>query len=208
MRSEEVLKTHPIDITSKREVVGRLRERFPDVRFLVDAISPGPIRPGRHGLVVEDGFEAPWAWALDGARGVSDISTELENPNIVKICAFLPRDGVSSKSFHAVKDTVDDLVDAVRIHSESTFVDMNLKGISKASGVAELAEIEGIGREHVFAVGDMHNDVELLRWAGRSFAVENALPHVHDVADIIVPTNDAGGVAKVIAAALQHLRES
>lgn len=208
LRTEEVIRTHPLAYAEKVAVVDRLRDKFPDVKFLIDSVRTGKVASGRHGLVVEDGFEAPWAWALDGARGVRDISTAIEDPDVVKVCAFLPRDGQSAKYFNSIKETVVDLVDAVRIHSDRTFVDMNVKGISKATGVAELAELEGIDREHVFAVGDMHNDVELLRWAGRAFAVENALPHVHDAADIIVPSNDAGGVAQVVAAALQHLRES
>ncbi len=78
--------------------------------------------------------------------------------------------------------------------------------MSKATGVAEIAEMHGIDQADVFAVGDLFNDIEMLDWAGVSFAVENAHPHVHDVADLIVPSNDEGGVAKVVEAALEHLR--
>jgi hydroxymethylpyrimidine pyrophosphatase-like HAD family hydrolase len=53
----------------------------------------------------------------------------------------------------------------------------------------------------------MHNDLELLEWAGFSFAVENALPALHDIADVIVPSNDNGGVAHVVDAAMRHLLE-
>lgn len=208
LRTEEVVKTHPLTAETKRYVVDRLRSKFPDVRFLTDSVQLGKIRAGRAGLMVERGFEAPWAWALDGARAVSDIDEVLEDPDVIKLCAYLPRDGVKPKAFNAVHAVVEDLVTATRIHSTQTFVDMNMHGISKASGIAELAQIEGVSQEHVFAVGDMHNDVEMLRWAGRAFAVANALPHLHDIADVVVPSNDHGGVAQVVAAAIAHLRES
>lgn len=208
LRTETVIRTHPLELDVKLEVVKRLRSRFPAVRFLVDRVSPGPITAGRYGLVVEDGFEAPWAWALEGASATRSILEVLEDPNIVKMCAFLPDDGTHPGAFNRVVAEVSELVTATRIHSEKTFVDMNRRGVSKASGVAELAEMEGVPVSEVFAVGDMHNDVSMLQWAGRSFAVENALEHVRDAADIIVPSNDRGGVAHVVAAALAHLRDS
>ena len=203
-----VVATHSLDLATKTEVVSRLRSAFPDVAFLVDRVAVGPVVQGQYGLVFEEGFEAPWAWALEGAREVASIDEVLSDPTIVKMCAFLDRDGQDSEHFSAIVDLVDDLVTTVRINSEKTFVDMCRKGISKASGIAEIADRMGISQEHVFAVGDLHNDVAMLDWAGFSFAVANAHPAVQDVADMIVPSNDHGGVAAVVAAALEHLRSS
>ncbi len=208
LSSPSVVSTHPLDLATKNEVVNRLRTAFPDVAFLVDRVTVGPVVQGQYGLVFEEGFEAPWAWALEGARQVASIDEVLSDPTIVKMCAFLNRDGQDGNHFSSIVELVDDLVTTVRINSEKTFVDMCHKGISKATGVSEIAESMGISQDHVFAVGDLHNDVEMLDWAGFSFAVANAHPAVQDVADMIVPSNDHGGVAAVVAAALEHLRSS
>lgn len=208
LRTEMIEKTHPLSLEVKTSLLTRLRAEFPAVKFLTQAVQVGPIPTNQAGLVVENGFEAPWAWALDGARFVDSIDDEIQNPDIVKIAAYLDLDGADPETYIRMRDITSDIATAVRIHSEKTFVDFNKLGVSKATGVAELAELHGINPADVFAVGDLHNDIEMLGWAGFSFAVANAHPAVHDVADLIVPSNDHGGVAAVIAKALEHLRST
>ena len=41
----------------------------------------------------------------------------------------------------------------------------------------------------------MPNDIPMLQWAGRSYAVANAHPAVRDVADEVVGSNDEDAVA-------------
>ena len=204
----EVVSTTPIPSAIKREVVHRLRSEFNDVRFLVDRVQRGPINRDIYGLVFEQGFEAPWAWALEGAQQVVDIHEVLDDDTIVKMCAYRPADGLDGVEYARISAAVSDLVTTVRINSAQTFVDMCAKGVSKASGVATIADMLGIASDHVFAVGDLHNDIEMLSWAGFSFAVANAHDAVREIADVIVPANDDGGVAQVVDAALEHLRAS
>jgi hydroxymethylpyrimidine pyrophosphatase-like HAD family hydrolase len=54
----------------------------------------------------------------------------------------------------------------------------------------------------VVAVGDMPNDVAMLQWAGRAYAVANAHAAVLAVADEVLPSNDDDGVATLINALL------
>ena len=203
LKTENVLSTHPIPTEMLKSLIQKLRIQYEGVKFLLDRVDVGPIRQN-YRIVAEEGFEAPWAWALDGARIVEDILHEIEEPGVIKLSVFIDRDGKTDDSYKEVRDFLPE-VTCVRIHSEKTFIDICNKGISKASGVAEIAALNGISQSDVFAVGDLFNDIELLDWAGFSFAVENAHPHVHDVADLIVPSNDNGGVASVIEAALNHL---
>lgn len=53
-------------------------------------------------------------------------------------------------------------------------IDLIVPGCHKAWGLGFLAERWGIGAEQCVAFGDNNNDVEMLRWCGRSFAVEDA----------------------------------
>jgi Cof subfamily protein (haloacid dehalogenase superfamily) len=206
LRTESVIKTHPMPQVAKSAVIQRLKLKHPDVKFLIDRVRVGAIPNNRAGLVVEEGFEAPWAWALDGAEFVTNIEDALSDPDVVKIAAYVDADGENPAVFYEIKQSTSDIATAVRVHSEKTFVDFSHHGISKATGVQELAQMHGIADADVFAVGDLHNDIEMLGWAGFSFAVANAHPAVHEVADLIVPSNDEGGVAVVIAAAMAHLR--
>ena len=56
----------------------------------------------------------------------------------------------------------------------------------------------GVGAEDVVAFGDMPNDLPMLEWAGTSYAMANAHPSVHDLADHRAPANDEDGVAAVL----------
>lgn len=203
LATETVLRTHPMSEELLISVVGKLRSQYPEVKFLLDRVEIGPISDS-YKIVAENGFAAPWAWALDGARFVDDIVTEFSQPGIVKLSIYLDRDGNTDSSYKEVDAFLPE-VTCVRIHSDKTYIDICNKGVSKATGVSELAQLQGIAQEDVFAVGDLFNDIELLAWAGFSFAVENAHPQVHEIADLIVPSNDNGGVANVVQAALEHL---
>jgi hydroxymethylpyrimidine pyrophosphatase-like HAD family hydrolase len=57
-------------------------------------------------------------------------------------------------------------------------------------------------RDEVAAVGDYLNDLEMVRWAGFSGAVANATSEVREQADLVVASNDHGGAAEFIWAAL------
>ena len=64
----------------------------------------------------------------------------------------------------------------------------------KGRAVAWLAATYGIGPDEIAAVGDARNDLELLRMAGRSAAMENAPAFVRAAADVVVPTAAQLGV--------------
>ncbi|WP_341746866.1 HAD family hydrolase [Dermatophilus congolensis] len=71
-------------------------------------------------------------------------------------------------------------------------------GVTKASTLAQWCAQEGIFPEQVWAFGDMPNDLPMLEWAGRSFAVANAHPSVRALAHMTVGAHDADGVAEVL----------
>ena len=71
-------------------------------------------------------------------------------------------------------------------------------GISKATGVAEVATPLGIMAEDVVTFGDMPNDIPMLRWAGLGVAMGNAHPEVKAAADEVTAPNTDDGLARVL----------
>ncbi|MDT5397585.1 MAG: hypothetical protein QOK33_816 [Mycobacterium sp.] len=71
-------------------------------------------------------------------------------------------------------------------------------GISKATGVAELAGPLGIAAGDVVAFGDMPNDVPMISWAGLGVAMGNAHPEVIEAADEVTTPNTDDGLARVL----------
>ena len=62
--------------------------------------------------------------------------------------------------------------------SPSALLEISGPGVSKASTLALCCAERGISHEEVVAFGDMPNDVEMLTWAGQSYAMGNAHPDV------------------------------
>ncbi|OBK81576.1 Cof-type HAD-IIB family hydrolase [Mycobacterium sp. 1164985.4] len=71
-------------------------------------------------------------------------------------------------------------------------------GISKATGVADVARPLGISAEEVVTFGDMPNDVPMLEWAGLGVAMGHAHPEALEAADEVTATNNDDGVARVL----------
>lgn len=60
--------------------------------------------------------------------------------------------------------------------SGNAWIDAMQLGVSKASGIAQLAEHYGIGRDEVMAFGDSMNDYEIIRFVGTGCAMETRAP--------------------------------
>ena len=72
------------------------------------------------------------------------------------------------------------------------------RGVDKGTALLRLADAMGIGREHVYAVGDGYNDVEMLRAARLGFAPANGDSLALAAADRVVRSAEQGAVAHVI----------
>ena len=78
-------------------------------------------------------------------------------------------------------------------------VDVIHPDVSKGTGLAAVALEHGLTPSEVMAVGDNHNDVEMLEFAGTRVAVSNAEPRVLGLEGIqVTGSNDEDGVAAAI----------
>ncbi|MEU1591912.1 Cof-type HAD-IIB family hydrolase [Streptomyces sp. NPDC005708] len=82
--------------------------------------------------------------------------------------------------------------------SPSSLLEISGPGVSKASTLALCCAERGISHEEVIAFGDMPNDVEMLTWAGQSYAMGNAHPDVTAAASGRTVANNEDGVAVII----------
>ncbi|MEU4267804.1 Cof-type HAD-IIB family hydrolase [Streptomyces sp. NPDC026092] len=82
--------------------------------------------------------------------------------------------------------------------SPTALLEISGPDVSKASTLALCCAERGISAEEVVAFGDMPNDIEMLSWAGRSYAMGNAHPDVIAAASGRTVANNEDGVAAVI----------
>ena len=82
--------------------------------------------------------------------------------------------------------------------SKPKVLEIMARGVNKGYALARLAELLGLGREEVMAIGDSYNDIPMIQWAGVGIVVGNAEQAVKDAADYITASNDEAGAAKAI----------
>lgn len=82
--------------------------------------------------------------------------------------------------------------------SPTALLEISGRDVSKASTLALCCAERGIDPAEVVSFGDMPNDVEMLSWAGASYAMGNAHPDAVAAASGTTLTNDEDGVAVVI----------
>ncbi|HRI73037.1 MAG TPA: Cof-type HAD-IIB family hydrolase [Fimbriimonadaceae bacterium] len=93
-------------------------------------------------------------------------------------------------------------VDYELVRSEADYVEFLPLGIHKGRGLQILCESLGIQAHEVAAIGDYFNDKEMLEWAGYAGVMGGAPDPLKLVADIVVGTNDEGGVANFVESIL------
>jgi hypothetical protein len=77
-------------------------------------------------------------------------------------------------------------------------IELSAAGVSKGGVIARLARGWGIDAADAIAFGDMPNDLEMFRWAGRSVAMGNAEPEVKLAATEVGADHDDDAVAQIL----------
>lgn len=77
-------------------------------------------------------------------------------------------------------------------------MELTARGVNKAAAVQALCRRLEVTAEQVMAFGDADNDLELLRWARWSFAMENGAASAKAAARYVTGANRAGGVGMAL----------
>lgn len=114
------------------------------------------------------------------------------NDDILKVCVEFPPEKVRE-----CEAWINEKVSG--IHATTTgfrSIDIMNAGITKATGLSNLLEHLNLTSSNLTAFGDQMNDYEMLKLAGKSIAVENAVAQIKAIADVIIPEHTTGSVLK------------
>ncbi len=139
----------------------------------------------------EPDYRHPWG---DGLFTLADRDTLLSEPAAKML---LRGHGESSDLAEVVRAAGVDGV-TVTYSSDDGLLEIAATGVNKGAALDRLARQWGIDPADVLAFGDMPNDLEMLAWAGRGVAMDNAHPDVLAVAGERAPHHDEDGVAAVL----------
>ena len=91
---------------------------------------------------------------------------------------------------------------ATFLKSKPHYIEVMPEGVDKGASMRRLAALLGVRPEEVMAFGDGQNDVPMLRFAGRGYAMANGCEEARACTPLIAPPNTEDGVAQVIEACL------
>jgi Cof subfamily protein (haloacid dehalogenase superfamily) len=89
---------------------------------------------------------------------------------------------------------------AVTVYEDKDFsmIDVIHPAVSKGATLAEWAAHRNVAREEILAIGDNHNDLEMLSFAGIPVVMGNCVPELREQGWHVTRTNDEDGVAAAI----------
>jgi len=89
---------------------------------------------------------------------------------------------------------------AVTVYEDKDFsmIDVIHPAASKGATLAEWAGMRRVAREEILAIGDNHNDLEMLSFAGVPVVMENGVPELKTQGWYVTRSNDEDGVAAAI----------
>ncbi|GGX05813.1 HAD-IIB family hydrolase [Streptomyces noursei] len=155
--------------------------------------------PGTDGPYSTDS-DVPGPDTAGAIRAHSDADTS-DQP-VLKLLAHHP--DLDPDAFLALARTTAGHLASFTRSSPTALLEISGLGVSKAGTLARCCAERGISPEEVVAFGDMPNDIEMLTWAGTSYAMANAHPDVLAATTRRTESNNDDGVAAVIERILQE----
>ncbi|WP_106179377.1 HAD family hydrolase [Prauserella shujinwangii] len=190
---DRVLDVHGLlDPVLLHDVAEALEHALPGCRLAAERVGTSAVDPGVPNFVIEPDYHNPWG---DG-EGSTATRAEVLGHAAVKLLVS-HRHMTSDEMARAARTVLDGTVD-ITFSSGGGLIELAAHGVTKATGLAAVAQRLGIDRERTISFGDMPNDLEMLRWSGHGVAVANAHPEVLAVADEVTAPNSEDGVAQVL----------
>ncbi|MCY9591377.1 HAD family phosphatase [Paenibacillus chitinolyticus] len=135
-----------------------------------------------------------WAYSVEGMYNRDKWAEDITKPEWLKFGFYTE----NKESLEIIRGELARWGELEITNSHPDNLELNPKGISKASGIEEVCKLLGIEMSQVIAMGDSENDIAMIRAAGLGVAMGNAQDGVKRIADLVTVTNDEDGVAKII----------
>jgi Cof subfamily protein (haloacid dehalogenase superfamily) len=185
LASEQIVETYPIEAHTVAALVTQLRAGIPGASFAVEDHA---------GMRHEAAYPLEWDADQPSVRAVEAAALgALPAAKLLLRDSTDDPDGLLARAVEIVGGLAE-----LTHSSKSAMIEISASGVTKASTLAAVCQRRSVPAKHVLAFGDMPNDLPLLAWAGRAYAVANAHPSVLDAVALHTASVDEDGVAQVL----------
>jgi Cof subfamily protein (haloacid dehalogenase superfamily) len=197
-KNVETLDYHPLDIGTARAIIGFGRECGADMICCDDPHGLGK-------MVIEGVSEENKSLHRyldkyrDSVNVVSDLLEYIDHPPIQIMFSGRcdPMDDYAER-LNAAMDGRIQLFKTRYRSADLTILDALSATASKGASLATIAKNHGVAREEIMAVGDNHNDLTMLRYAGLGVVMANAEDELKRMGFELTSSNEEDGVAVAI----------
>ncbi|MBT2390185.1 Cof-type HAD-IIB family hydrolase [Streptomyces maoxianensis] len=193
----KVLEVRALERSVALDVVRTLRDAAPGTSFAVELTTGIHYEPDYPPFHLDPGA------TVAAAEKLLDEARPDAGAPVIKLLAHHPQ--LTPDGFLTLARTAAGELASFTRSSPTALLEVSGLGVSKASTLALCCAQRGISSDEVVAFGDMPNDVEMLTWAGTSYAMGNAHPDVIAAASGRTVANNEDGVAVVIEQILKNV---
>ena len=183
-------RTLPVDVLAElAEIAARV---VPGAGLAAERIGSSAHDTATPQFVSAPGYEHAW---------LNPDNTEVSYDDLLSAPAvklLVRKPGMPSSELAAVLTRHVGMLGDITYSTNDGLVEISMIGISKATGLEQVARSREISAEDVVAFGDMPNDVPMLRWAGHGVAMGNAHPEAIAAANEVTAANSDDGLALVL----------
>ncbi|WP_280716053.1 HAD family hydrolase [Kitasatospora sp. MAP5-34] len=189
VRRGELLETFPLSGEDVRALITTLRGALPGISFAFECPN---------GWAREPGYQLRM-WGDDQEHAVATAEELLADGRVDGLFKLLAKHPTLAPDtfLTEARRAAGHLAEITR-SAPISMVEISALGVTKASTLETWCREQGIDRTEVVAFGDMPNDLEMLAWAGTSYAVANAHPDVLAAVAQHTVSNEDDGVAAVL----------
>jgi hydroxymethylpyrimidine pyrophosphatase-like HAD family hydrolase len=194
--TDQVSYTAALDPVQLRDAAALVATVLPGAKLAVELPTGSAAVNGADQFLAEPGYTHPWP----GADSADAPRVVVLGRPAIKLLVRQP-DASSDVMAAAVGELLGAQSGTQLDITYSTgygLIEISAPGVTKGTGLARLAGELGIAPTEVLALGDMPNDLSMLRWAGYGVAMANAHPTVLESADEITARNSEDGLALVL----------
>ncbi len=189
---DKVLSVRTLSVDTLAALADIARRVIPGVGLAVERIGERAHDTATPQFISSPGYEHAW---------LNPDNTEVSFDDLLSAPAIkllIRKAGAASADMAAALDGHFGEQGDLTYSTNNGLLEILPRGISKATGLREVAEPLGIAESDVVAFGDMPNDVPMLLQAGLGVAMGNAHPDALAAADEVTAPNSEDGVARVL----------
>jgi Cof subfamily protein (haloacid dehalogenase superfamily) len=190
--ADRILSARTLSADALRELAEIATRVIPGAGLAVERVGSSAHDAATPQFVSSPGYEHAWLNPDNTEVSIEDLLAAPAVKLLIRKAGALSSDMAAALAEHV--GTQGDIT----YSTNNGLVEVVPLGVSKATGVEELAHPLGITAEDIVAFGDMPNDVPMLQWAGLGVAMGNAHPAAVAAADEVTAANTDDGVARVL----------